>query len=497
MAVTTRSSAEVWLIGKASKQLSSSRLATNGDVLRCLLFHHLEEHLTIKDSIHHTIQELIVMWNKARIPTQRIDSGERKLQKLYDSYLLLKKNRTTDLESSRIKEQMFKDTLYELFDLATKTAMETITIAEDRQFLAMQREDVTSCSMAGIDKNLLAKEARKRARDQAYDARLSKQQHSSGHLDPVSANISSSEDSQDSDDDPSFEILSSASQSVFSTPKPKRLKSIVSSPEVAGALDRVNLPDRKAMFVVASVAKALGHPLADLTLSRSTIRRSRMSTRKHVTQNDKDNFSIEFPLLLHWDGKLLPDITGSKETVDRIAVIVTGNGLEKLLAVPKIGRGTGEEQAAACLKILDDWKIRDKLQGLVFDTTSSNTGIHKGACVLIEKAVGRDLVNIGCRHHVLEVILSNVFTALFGGTGGPEVGLFKRFQKKWPYIQQARFSPAKDELFIGDMEIFRKEMVAFYTRAIDEKQPREDYLELLRLCLVFLGGGSVGAEIKF
>ena len=135
------------------------------------------------------------------------------------------------------------------------------------------------------------------------------------------------------------------------------------------------------MFVVASVAKALGHPLADLTLSRSTIRRSRMSTRKHVTQNDKDNFSIEFLLLLHWDGKLLPDITGSKETVDRIAVIVTGNGLEKLLAVPKIGRGTGEEQAAACLKILDDWKIRDKLQGLVFDTTSSNTGIHKGACV--------------------------------------------------------------------------------------------------------------------
>jgi len=201
-----------------------------------------------------------------------------------------------------------------------------------------------------------------------------------------------------------------------------------------------------------------------------------MSTRKHVTQNDKDNFSIEFPLLLHWDGKLLPDITGSKETVDRIAVIVTGNGLEKLLAVPKIGRGTGEEQAAACLKILDDWKIRDKLQGLVFDTTSSNTGIHKGACVLIEKAFGRDLVNIGCRHHVLEVILSNVFTALFGGTGGPEVGLFKRFQKKLPYIQQARFSPAKDELFIGDMEIFRKEMVAFYTRAIDEKQPREDYV---------------------
>jgi len=88
-------------------------------------------------------------------------------------------------------------------------------------------------------------------------------------------------------------------------------------------------------------------------------------------------------------------------------VIVTGNGIEKLLAVPKIGRGTGSEQAAACLTVLDEWKkIRDVVQGLVFDTTSSNTGIHKGACVLIEEALGRELVNIGCRHHVLEVILS-------------------------------------------------------------------------------------------
>jgi len=41
----------------------------------------------------------------------------------------------------------------------------------------------------------------------------------------------------------------------------------VSSPEVSEALDRFNLPDRGAMFVVASVAKTLGHPIEDLSLS--------------------------------------------------------------------------------------------------------------------------------------------------------------------------------------------------------------------------------------
>jgi len=30
--------------------------------------------------------------------------------------------------------------------------------------------------------------------------------------------------------------------------------------------------------------------------------------------------------LLHWDEKVLPDITGSKETVDGIAVSLTGGG---------------------------------------------------------------------------------------------------------------------------------------------------------------------------
>ena len=45
------------------------------------------------------------------------------------------------------------------------------------------------------------------------------------------------------------------------------LKSVATNPKVAAALDRVNLPDRGAMFVIASVAQALDHPLQDLALS--------------------------------------------------------------------------------------------------------------------------------------------------------------------------------------------------------------------------------------
>ena len=66
----------------------------------------------------------------------------------------------------------------------------------------------------------------------------------------------------------------------------KALKSVATNREVAAALDRVNLQDRGAMFVIASVAQALSHPLQDLALSRSTIRRSRLTTRQQLSKTE-------------------------------------------------------------------------------------------------------------------------------------------------------------------------------------------------------------------
>ena len=74
--------------------------------------------------------------------------------------------------------------------------------------------------------------------------------------------------------------------------------------------------------------------------------------------------------------------------VERVAVLVTGTlKFEKLLAVPKLARGTGEAQAAACVTAIDQFGLRGQIKGLVFDTTASNTGLHRGACTLIEEGM--------------------------------------------------------------------------------------------------------------
>jgi len=130
----------------------------------------------------------------------------------------------------------------------------------------------------------------------------------------------------------------------------------------------------------------------------------------------EQEFIHSTPLLLHWDGKLLPDITASKETVDKIAVLVTGAGEEMLLGVPKIDHDTGKHQAEARLTTLDEWDIRQQICGLVFDTTASNTGLKNGACTFFEHLLDREMAWVACRHYVMELVLASILQALFGPT---------------------------------------------------------------------------------
>lgn len=104
--------------------------------------------------------------------------------------------------------------------------------------------------------------------------------------------------------------------------------------------------------------------------------------------------------------------------MDRIAILVSGDGVDKLLAVPKLTSGTGQAQADAVMEVLRDWEVEDRIVALTFDTTASNTGRFSGACILIEQALGRQLLNLACRHHMLELVVEKAFVECLG----PSVG---------------------------------------------------------------------------
>jgi len=140
-----------------------------------------------------------------------------------------------------------------------------------------------------------------------------------------------------------------------------------------------------------------------MTLSCSTIHRA-LKARKEHAEIIRSEFVTD-PLVLHWDGKILPDIFGAGN-VDCLPVLVMADGVENLFGVPKVVSGTGYNESLAVYNLLENWKLTEKVQALCFDTISANTRRFNGVCFLQENKIGHELLLLACCHHVLELILA-------------------------------------------------------------------------------------------
>ena len=61
----------------------------------------------------------------------------------------------------------------------------------------------------------------------------------------------------------------------------------------------------------------------------------------------RDSYYVGTPLIVHWDGKFLPEIAG-KEKLERLPIVVSGDGRDQLISAPKLYRGS----AAAVFTII-------------------------------------------------------------------------------------------------------------------------------------------------
>ena len=230
--------------------------------------------------------------------------------------------------------------------------------------------------------------------------------------------------------------------------------------------------------------RAIVVAVAELNIHRSSIRRHRRRHRAKLNVTLKEELRAG-GLVVHWDGKLMQDLS-SKQQVERLPILVSGNGAVQLLGVPKLPNGTGSEIAKAVHNALEEWELTERVIGLSFDTTSSNTGPNKGACVLIEQHLAKDLLYFACRHHVMELLLGEAFRTVMGSTSSPIVALFKRFHGHWESLDRSQYEsgdahPDVAPLLTGvDTEWFEQAIA-------ERKNLRDDYRELLELTLLFVG----------
>ena len=94
---------------------------------------------------------------------------------------------------------------------------------------------------------------------------------------------------------------------------------------------------------------------------------------------------------------MLPNVVDGKSLEEWIAILVTGENNEELLGVSVSIGGTGERKV-------------------------------KEACTKLEQVLQRPILWLACRHHVLEVVLKDVFEVCHGPTSELPIAVFKRLR---------------------------------------------------------------------
>ena len=188
---------------------------------------------------------------------------------------------------------------------------------------------------------------------------------------------------------------------------------------------------------------------------------------------------------------------------NRVAFYITGATYKKekkLLGCPETEDGTGAAEAKVVTDLLTEWELKPEICGMVFDTTSSNTGAEIGACKLVEDWLERPILWCGCRHHVYELHLKRLVQQVTGTTTDPGVPLFRRLKSQWYTIDidYTNLSLLDTSSLPDWMQQEASSVLTWADREMMKNTwPRADYKELLTLTIVCLGGSVPGFSSKY
>ncbi|KAE9521581.1 hypothetical protein AGLY_018045, partial [Aphis glycines] len=255
-------------------------------------------------------KEIVLFWEKARIPVRDEHHCILKLEKLHQNLRELQKSAKRVSEKNTKNVNEFKEKLNDLFDVSHSNALNMMKIEEDKKNLA-KKENRVFVNLHKIEQR------RKRSKIEIEQFNFN-------------TDGSSTEDEVDIEE----EDITPSSPSPSCCKKQRGSKEFITL-KLLAALDKCKLSDRDAVHIIISTADAL----------------------------EKES------LILHWDGKLLPDITHGKLKVDRLPVIVSFEGITQLLGVPKLKSGTVETNKSQirdfCLQNLKKQQCRDDYKELL------------------------------------------------------------------------------------------------------------------------------------
>lgn len=211
--------------------------------------------------------------------------------------------------------------------------------------------------------------------------------------------------------------------------------------------------------------------------------RVRDKIKAQVTEKNGASF-------IQWDEKCLDNATQQAfeaNHIERCAVTITNLTGNYLLAIAKAVSSAGSVIAKTVVDLIMIFGLIGIIMGMVFDTTSSNTGFTFGAASIIERILNRNLLYLACRHHVYEVFLKTAFELIVTTSDGPYIKIVKCVKDMWPAFNYNDPKPLKLPKRIKPILENLKQPLITYYRSILDSQVRKDYREAAELALVLLG----------
>lgn len=212
-----------------------------------------------------------------------------------------------------------------------------------------------------------------------------------------------------------------------------------------------------------------------------------------------------------FDHQATRKITGKYEgTSHRLAVVWYSEKTFNVIGMPEMPDKTAESQNKVIKETSDDFGIEiQQIVALTCDNEVTNIGSRGGTCLLLENTLKKDVLRTMCRHHILEIVVKDVYHSLFF-SDTPNNLFFPILKERWSELREANFpyTPFDEDSLFEEMDDAADE--SFYqlrTKALDElranarsKQIRDDYREVTLIALKFFGETqpiTKGNQVKF
>ena len=95
------------------------------------------------------------------------------------------------------------------------------------------------------------------------------------------------------------------------------------------------MSNRQSIHVLSAAAGSLGHDPSELAMNHESFRMERIKFLQMSADRDHGCILPDALLTVHWDSKIVPAADGGPHE-DRLPVLVSGEDVAKLFAVPKL-----------------------------------------------------------------------------------------------------------------------------------------------------------------